>query len=134
MRIGREVGGVHWLYLKAQGMAESNLDPNAVSRAGAQGLMQFMPPTWMEWGRGNPFDPEESIRAGARYMKWLLSTQTVDGDLRKAWAAYNWGIGNLGKAIRAHGDKWERALPRETSDYIARITRFIEELTSDDSS
>lgn len=127
MRVGREVGGIHWLYLKAQGIAESNLDPSAVSRAGAQGLMQFMPRTWMEWGNGSPFDPEESIRAGARYMNWLLNTKTINGDLRKAWAAYNWGIGNLDKAIRAHGDKWERALPRETSEYIARIEHLLEE-------
>jgi len=95
--------------------AESNFDKNAVSHAGAQGLMQLMPETAAELGVTNAFDPEQNIMAASRYLKNLLNR--YDGDLSLALAAYNWGMGNLDR----HPDR----LPAETSNYIAKVLTLI---------
>lgn len=93
---------------------ESAFDPLAVSPVGAQGLMQLMPKTAAELGVTDPFDPEQNIMAGARYLRQLLDR--YDGDLDHALAAYNWGMGNVDR----HG--LER-LPEETRNYLQRVKR-----------
>jgi len=95
--------------------AESNFDKNAVSHAGAQGLMQLMPATAAELGVTNAFDPEQNIMAASRYLKNLINR--YDGDLSLALAAYNWGMGNLDR----HPDR----LPAETSNYIAKVLTLM---------
>ncbi|ATX78623.1 Transglycosylase SLT domain-containing protein [Mariprofundus aestuarium] len=94
---------------------ESNFDKNAVSHAGAQGLMQLMPATAAELGVTNPFDPEQNIMGASRYLKGLV--ERYDGDLRLALAAYNWGMGNL--------ERHPGRLPAETSNYIAKVLALI---------
>ena len=117
--------GNEWLWLKAQARAESNFNPTARSPVGAMGLGQFMPATWNEWGKGSADNPEENIRAQAKYMHWLLSRVTT---WECALAAYNWGIGNV---LRVWQDpQWKSKLPKETRDYIARIQQFHEEYTN----
>ena len=120
-----------WTLLKAQAVAESDLDPDAFSPVGAQGLTQFMRATWDEWEKRqftsapprpqtiSPSDPEDAIWAQADMMAWLLSHWK--GDRRKALASYNWGIGNVTRAIQRDGYGWTVGLPRETADYIDRI-------------
>ena len=96
---------------------ESGYNPNAKSPAGAIGLMQIIP-------RWHPTvdarDPIASIYYAGKYMR-----QNYDrfGTWAKALAAYNWGPTALASAIKARGDDWRSALPRETIDYISTITR-----------
>lgn len=108
-----------WKMVKAQMLAESAADPKARSAAGACGLMQFMPATWAEWGKHEDiFNPEASIRAGCAYMRWLTEQLT---EYSMALAAYNWGIGNVKRAIEKHGSTWDMAIPQETFMYLERI-------------
>lgn len=96
--------------------AESGFNPKATSPAGAQGLMQLMPGTARELGVSDPYNPEQNVMAGTRYLKQMLGR--YGGDLEKALAAYNWGPGNLD---RSHDGR----LPQETRRYIARIKDFL---------
>ena len=108
-----------WQLLKAQVKAESGFDPMAHSMAVASGLAQFMSPTFNEWSdkiglqSPNPYNPEHSIACQAAYMRWLMDQ--FPGDIDKALAAYNFGIGNV---------KLNRPYPKETTDYVARIKRY----------
>ncbi len=94
--------------------AESAGDPLAVSRAGAQGLMQLMPETAAQLGVSDPFDPAQNIMAGTRYLRQLLDRYR--GDVRLALASYNWGIGNL--------ENQPAAMPKETKNYIATVESY----------
>lgn len=78
----------------AQIQLESNWNPNAVSKAGAQGLGQLMPGT-AEWlGCSDPFNPEQNLEAAAKYMQYL---HDMYGDWNYALAAYNGGPGQITK-------------------------------------
>jgi len=111
-----EKNGVDPSLVRAVIQAESSGNPEAVSSAGAQGLMQLMPATAKELGVKDPFDPAENIMAGARYLRRLLDR--YQGNTRLALAAYNWGMGNLEN--RPH------ALPRETKEYIAKVEHYYQ--------
>jgi len=118
--------GNDWLRFKAQVRAESAFKPDAVSHVGAKGLAQFMPATWGEWGKGKSvIDPEASIDAQIRYMKWLLNRVTT---WECAWAAYNWGIGNVLKVWQ--DPQWRLKLPLETKGYLNNIEKYFEEYTN----
>ena len=97
---------------------ESRGNPSAVSPVGARGLTQLMPATAEELGV-DPDDPDENLFGGALYLKRQL--ERFGGDVRKALAAYNWGPSNVSKAIRKHGDQWDKNLPAETEDYLKKI-------------
>jgi hypothetical protein len=98
------------------------------SPMGAKYAMQVMPGTARAPGFGlapaNPDNPGDMNRLGREYRAKMQ--QRYGGDLRKMWAAYNWGPGNLDKAIAAHGQNgWFAAAPQETRDYVARNLRNL---------
>lgn len=118
----------------AQCRQESNFTPTAVSRVGAQGLMQAMPTTWtwyqeMGWvvKGAAPTEPASAIAGGCAHMAWLNGRTHLES---ASLAAYNWG--HLDRIRRAQyraemaglpSEEWTRAieLPAETADYIERI-------------
>lgn len=72
--------------VKALITVESSWHPSAVSSKGAMGLMQLMPRTAQSLSVGNPFDPQENVTGGVKYLRMLIDY--FGGDLRKALAAY----------------------------------------------
>lgn len=87
--------GVPVNLLKAVAKAESGFDPDVVSSAGAQGIMQLMPGTARSLGVSDPFDAEQNIMGGAKYLSQLL--RQFNGDTTLAVAAYNAGPGSVTK-------------------------------------
>lgn len=100
--------------LKSVAITESGGNQFATSGAGAKGLFQFMDGTARDMGlRGNDvFDPEKSAQAAAKYLSQLLRQN--GGDLSKALASYNWGIGN----VQRYG---MGLMPQETRNYIPKV-------------
>lgn len=100
---------------------ESGGDPNAVSPKGAQGAYQLMPDTAKQYGV-NPFN-EQQARGAAQQI--LLHNWKKYGTLDKAFAAYNWGEGNLDKDIKQWGDSWRDHLPDETATYLDKAGKNL---------
>lgn len=93
---------------------ESRFDPNALSRAGAEGIAQFMPATGRLRGLLNAYDPAEALARSAEYLSFL---RTTFGNLGLAAAAYNAGEGRVSRYVGASG-----YLPGETENYVEIIT------------
>ncbi len=106
--------------VKAIIVTESNCNPSAVSKKGAQGLMQLMPATAKKLNVSQPLDPRENIVGGVKYIKGLMASY---GDLRLALAAYNAGPG----AVRKYA-----GIPpyRETINYVKKVIRFYKKFTA----
>ncbi|HEM45662.1 MAG TPA: DUF4124 domain-containing protein [Alphaproteobacteria bacterium] len=106
--------GVDPALVKAVVAAESNFEIEAVSRVGAQGLMQLMPATAAELGVEAPFQPLQNLKGGVRYLKQMLDRY---GDVERALAAYNAGPA----AVDRHG-----GIPpyRETQAYVKRVLNY----------
>lgn len=99
----------------AVALAESNLNPNAVSPKNAQGVMQLIPDTQERFGVRRPFDPESNIRGALTYIRWLA--ERFDGDMALVAAAYNAGEGMV--------EKYQGIPPfPETRQYVRRVFFF----------
>lgn len=107
--------GVPKSLVKAVIHAESGYNPNAVSRAGAEGLMQLMPGTAQQLKVSDSFNPSDNIRGGVKYLKFLLDT--FKGDVSLALAAYNAGLSKVAK----YG-----GVPpyEETRNYVTKVLSY----------
>ncbi len=114
------VHGVDPSLVKAVMKAESNFNPNAVSHKGAQGLMQLMPDTARLMRVGNPFDPEENIRGGTKYLKLL--DEIFEGNLELVLAAYNAGP----QRVKEHNMNVPPI--EETKTFIKRVKHYYNKL------
>jgi membrane-bound lytic murein transglycosylase MltF len=144
-----------WEWGPAQLYQESLWKPDAKSEAGAMGIAQFMPETWLEMvdvmgyvDTASPYDPNFAIPAFAKYMQrlrsnWVKVQRPEDDRRRITQACYNCGTGNMLHAQRlANGaSNYEAiiaALPQvtglanahQTSDYVVKIARWYGELTT----
>lgn len=138
---------IPWYWAKAQLLAESGLNPVAVSPVGAMGLGQFMPDTWTDMEqqlkiKGSAYNPYLSVQANAYYMSKLRAQFKKDRPEKDrhslALAAYNAGLGNVLKAQKLGGGSLYytpmiEALPRvtghhskETRDYVNRIWGYVD--------
>lgn len=114
-RLAEEAARRHGLdpaLVRAVVAVESGFQPEAVSPKGAKGLMQLMPATARELGVADPFDAAANLDGGSRYLSSLLAR--YEGDLAKALAAYNAGMG----AVARH-----RGVPpyAETRQYVQKV-------------
>ncbi len=114
--------GVPPALVKAVVKTESNFQRHAVSRAGAQGLMQLMPSTASDLGVQDPFSPDENIHGGTRYLRAMIDR--FEGDWKHALAAYNAGPG----AVDQYG-----GIPpyRETREYVERVLHYYQRYDGD---
>ncbi len=114
VREASETHGVDSDFIRSVIKQESAGNANAVSPAGARGLMQLMPGTASQLGVNDSFSPEQNVHGGARYLRELL--ERYNGDAIKALAAYNAGPGAV--------DRYHGVPPyRETRQYVQRVVR-----------
>ncbi len=108
--------GVSDKLIKSVILAESAAKPDAVSRANAKGLMQLMDTTTEEMGINDPFNPEENIYGGTKYLSTLLND--FEGEIDSALAAYNAGPEN----VKKYG-----GIPpfEETQNYVKRVKAYL---------
>ena len=130
-----------WRWFKSQGIAESNLEPDASSPVGAKGIMQILPTTFEDIQKVNPSflgldEPRWNIAAGIfydrqLYRKWRKPLPSEER-LFLAFSSYNAGYGRVLKAVkRTRKDQYawsdvKRHLPSETKGYVARIAELME--------
>jgi soluble lytic murein transglycosylase-like protein len=101
--------------------AESWFEPAALSRSGAQGLMQLMPDTQERFGVSKPLDPQQNITAGVKYLAWLM--KEFDQDIESVIAAYNAGE----NAVKRYN-----GVPpyNETREYVRRVNILYQRYAS----
>jgi len=130
-----------WHWFKSQGIAESNLNPKAISPVGAKGIMQILPSTFEDIKKANPTflvldDPRWNIASGIfydreLYRKWRRPLPSEER-LFLAFSSYNAGYGRVLKAVKRTRNKdysWNQVkqhLPSETKGYVGRIASLMD--------
>jgi len=95
---------------------ESNFNPNALSPKNGQGLMQLIPETAQRFGVKDVWDPEQNLRGGMAYLRWLLDH--FEGDVTLALAGYNAGEATV--------QRYQGVPPfGETQDYVSRVNSIL---------
>ncbi len=140
--------GIDWHFFKAQGIAESGLNPRAQSKRGAKGIMQIMPITYQEILRkqprfGNIEEPRWNIAAAIYYnrqlyKRWMKKNVPIDERMRFTFASYNAGFNRVLKARKKLREQykqqpelmnnWQKVspfIPKETRRYIERIDALM---------
>ena len=115
-----ELASVQPELLRAVIVVESGFDPQAVSKAGARGLMQLMPATARAYGVRDANDPSQNVHAGARYLRDLIDR--YENDLELVLAAYNAGetaVSRYGRTVPPYG---------ETRRYVPKVLRVYNDL------
>ncbi len=111
--------GVPSSLLLAQAQQESGLNPNAYNaKSGATGLLQLEPATAAQLGVANSLDPAQNAKGGASYLAQMYQKF---GSWDLALAAYDWGPGNLARALSRYGSDWLAHAPSETQNYVSSI-------------
>jgi len=133
---------IDWRWFKSQGIAESGLDPNAASKAGARGVMQIMPGTYREIRKQNPHflevdQPRWNIAAGIYYDRQLYDKWRTpppgEERLYFAFGSYNAGYGRIYEAFRQvprNSGSWHAVkpyVPPQTRHYVRRIRLLMTE-------
>lgn len=116
--------GVPESLIKAVIATESSFNPQAMSSAGAKGLMQLMDGTARGLGVTNPFDPAQNIDGGTKYLSYQLNR--FGGEVKTALAAYNAGPGRLQRLGISNDEQLMEKLhllPQETQNYIGKIMK-----------
>ena len=118
-------------FLFAIASVESSLNPEAVSKKGAQGLFQFMPITQQDLRERfgypfNPFCPVCSTVAASIYLAWLFSR--FPNDMNLVLIAWNWGYGNARDFIQGKKPK----LPKETEDFVKKVFAKYREIKKEE--
>ena len=130
-----------WLRVAAQCFQESRLDPDAVSRSGALGLMQLLPSTAKDMGCEDPTDPKQNLRAGIKYLDWLRTNFFDEPELEEEermnfiLAAYNAGPGNVRrwrKEAPEHGldpNRWRHNVERLALEHVGvQPVRYVDNI------
>jgi membrane-bound lytic murein transglycosylase F len=121
--------GWDWRLLASMIYQESHFDPKAVSWAGAMGLMQIMPSTVKRYHVKNPFDPDENIHTGVKFLRWINSIfdETVLNEeerIKFILASYNTGQGHIKDAMRLaekYGD--DPTLWQVVREYLLKLSQ-----------
>lgn len=116
IRDAAEAYSMPFAFIKAVMKVESNFNPNVVSHAGAQGLMQLMPITAEEVGCEDPFDPRQNIFGGTKYLRMM--TNRYNGDINLVLSAYNAGPGNV--------DKFSGIPFEGTREYVQKVYHWYQ--------
>lgn len=113
--------GVDGKLIKAIIKQESNFDPNAVSSAGAKGLMQLMPENCTALGVTDPLDIEQNIEGGVKHIKEYIDR--YNGDVEMALMAYNGGPTRMmNRGVNSINDIYK--MPKETQNYVPKVMSY----------
>lgn len=113
--IAAQQTGLPYQVVAAQAYVESGFNANAVSPAGAEGWLQFLPSTFAEYGSGSPFNVNDEMHAYINFMRVLINW--AGGNVRIALAAYNAGQGNW-QAGLGYADEILRLASEPTTTYV----------------
>ena len=121
VRKASEKYGIDENLIKAVIKTESNFNPNAVSSAGAKGLMQVMPSNYKSLGISNPFDIYQNVDGGTKLLREYLDK--YNGDVEMALMAYNGGPTRMkNRGVTSINDIYK--MPKETQNYVKKVMGY----------